>query len=179
MSMMDVQQRRFRRAGAMTALVILGALSALWATERANAEDAFGEPTVSVVFESVRGGNTLNDAMKEAGFGLVSEEACPEWFAREVLDPDAIQECYATDDFEAVFVNVRGAPVRTLLEERGWQVVTDDGQGMMSLVKDEGECLWMTACVSGDGEDQSQDVVLRIKHDSHARTPRSRAGDGS
>lgn len=177
--MMDVQQRRFRRAGATVALVILGVLGALWAVEHVHAEDAFGEPTVGAVFESVRGGNTLDGAMKEAGFDLMSEGACPEWFAREVLDPDAIQECYATDDFEAVFVNARGAPVRTLLEEHGWQVVTDDGQGMMSLVKDEGECPWMTACVSGDGKDQSQDVVLRIKHDSRARTPRSRAGDGS
>lgn len=103
------------------------------------------------VFQAMMEGATLEGAMADAGF-TADASAVPPWFTQEVLDVAAVDEWYAAGTFEAAFVSVVADPegpsgLRHRLEDRGWRVVADDGEGVLSLKKDEGACRWMTASV--------------------------------
>ncbi len=144
-----IQGRRFARACSALCCIGVAIYAVLGAAERASGDGGTANAASRAVFQAVMEGASLETAMTGAGF-TADASGAPSWFAREVLDVTAFEEWYATEGFEAVFVSAASGKaakgdVRDLLEERGWRVVADDGEGVVNLRKDEGMCRWMTA----------------------------------
>ena len=177
----DIQKRRFARACSALCCIGMAICAVLGAAERASGDGGTASAASRSVFQAVMEGASLETAMTDVGF-TVDASAVPSWFAREVLDVTAFDEWYATEGFEAVFVSAAsgqaiGRDINDLLEERGWRVVTDDGEGVISLRKDEGMCRWMTA--SARETATGWEAVLHIQPISSETDGARRIGNGS
>lgn len=176
-------QHRFYRAMAAVVLGCASVFGVLFVGEHARAESIRGAPASGTVFEAVKDGSSLEDALEAAGFITVDSTVAPEWLTEEVIDLNMVQECYAHPGFDVLFISLEHGPDESFerlfgfFEARGWWVATDNGEGMISLVKDEGVCRWMTASVMN--EQDRWDVALCIKHDWNESGQQQGMGDGS
>lgn len=176
-----VQRQRFARACSSVCCIAVAVCAALGAAERASGEAAATSAASQAVFQAMMEGAALEEAMADVGF-TADASAVPSWFAREVLDVAEVDEWYAADAFEAVFVSVAADPegvsgLRARLEDRGWRVVADDGEGVLSLKKDEGTCRWMTVSVRETAA--GWEAVLHIQPISPEMDGARKVGSGS
>lgn len=178
-----MQERRSKRA----IILVLFFCCACGGALRASGDEAglllAGAADAETVARSVMDGATAADAMRGIGYEAQEAAALPAWFVEEVLDASCVDEWFADEGMEAMFVTFSGATemgraeVRQMLLGRGWSVVTDDEAGMLSLVKEEGTCTWLTVNVREVGG--VQDAILRIQRTSPEKDEQRRTGGGS
>lgn len=132
--------------------------------------DAFEGTYAEGVWDSLLRGDSLSEAMSNAGFvPLASQADAPQWLVGEVVELDDKEDVFASEDFSIVsFVQAgeRDEVVGRLLSElseKGWTPYGDSYADVISLTKQEGDCKWlMMECIDIDGE---ASVVLHIARD--------------
>lgn len=159
------QCRRAGVAATAVAALVAAVLIACLMGGRAAAE-AHPSVLTGEVWDSLRCGHSVADALAGAGLAEVASDQVPDWFTREVLAVrDGWRVC-ATKEWDVVDIGCEGAlqPMRAEVEEqfaaRGWMKCPTGVEGQDTYMKDEGACTWMMAGFSETGG--AADAVLRI-----------------
>lgn len=123
---------------------------------------------------------SFEQVMESSGYVAVSSATIPEWFSDEIVSADCIEEGWADASWLAAMLLVPNSAcneISELFKQKGWEVACINNQGVMSLVKNSGQCKWMTASVAK--AKAGWEVVLHIQRFSSAPIITRGTGSGS
>lgn len=158
-----VNEIRFAKALLVVALAVGATLASLGYASAT--EGASGSYTARI-WEDVSQGKVVGEALQQVGFVAVDGRDTPEWMG-EVCDLSDFDEAVANADFSLVNLTYGGALsdamafMQRTLTDRGWTGVESGCEGVLTYIKEEGECRWvMIEAVEAGG---ATSVVLHIK----------------
>lgn len=147
----DVTKRRFRRAiviciGIMAFVFISIAAGNSWAGSSGCSN------YVERIWESIKSGESFDDALEEVGLMTMAKEDVPDWVLNEVLDATWMEGAISSEGQEVILISREGeleeieTAVTQALELKGWATATSGNEGgklISTYVKTEGECTWL------------------------------------
>lgn len=165
-----VEARRLRRACLLvTAFVVVIALwnpvaaTVGWGPERAPALS--GRAFVEKALETP-GTEPFDGLSAAAEVKRRDRKEAPAWFAQEVVSLENVYDVMAEDAWSIVGFSQRGlapdveAHLRSELEEHGWVLMESGTEGLVTGIKEGGNCQWLWMSTAGIGEEVS--VVVQV-----------------
>lgn len=165
-----VETRRLRRACLLVAAFVV--VIALWNPVAATV--GWGpEPAPALSGRTfVEKALEASDAQPFDGLSAAAEvrrcdrEEAPAWFAQEVFSLEDAYDVMAEDAWSIVGFSQRGLAsdtegrLRGELEEHGWVLMESGTEGLVTGIKEGGNCQWLWMSTAGIGEEVS--VVVQV-----------------
>lgn len=147
----DVSRRRLRQA-----IVICIGITAFLCISIAAGNSWAGSSScsnyVERIWESIKSGESFDDALEEVGLMTMAKEDVPDWVLNEVLDETWMEGAISSEGQEVILISREGdleeieTAVTQALELKGWATATsgnDGGKLISTYVKTKGECTWL------------------------------------
>lgn len=165
MESMDKQRRRAGNAVIAVAIVLMSIVATCAISSKAQA-DSDVRSLAPQVWQSIRHGSDISDALSAVGLSSVACGDVPAWFADEVLTPRDGCDVWANGDWSVVGISAGlneldlRSSVEDGLEGNGWRLCPTGIDGAATYMKDEGACIWIA--VQFSKTEDSAEAVLRI-----------------